>query len=40
MPQTALILIHESKHFCNDFAFNQSSLVKGKIAPAVYLLHD
>jgi len=34
------ILPHEAKHCWNYFAFNQSYLAKGKIAPAGLLPHE
>jgi len=35
------ILPHEAKYNCwNYFAFNQSYLAKGKIAPVVLLFHE
>jgi len=35
-----LFRLMKQKHCCNYFAFNQSYLAKGKIAPAVLLPHE
>jgi len=40
MPKAVSILPHEAKHCWNYFAFNQSYLAKGEIAPVVLLLHE